>query len=65
LLTAFLGGPTADFAGGTPERSGAHGDPADEMLLAADKFGGREGHGKASCDGRDEDNEILKARHVV
>lgn len=65
LLTAGLVGPAVDRTGGAPEGSGAHGEEADEVLLALHQFGGGEGHGKASRGGRDEDDEVLEARHVV
>ena len=65
LLTALLAGPAGDFACGAPERAGTHGEPADEMLLAADQFDGREGVGTAGYGGRDEEDEVLEVRHDV
>jgi hypothetical protein len=65
LLTALLAGPAGDLAGGAPEWAGTHGEPADEVLLAVDQFDGREGLGNAGRGGRDEEDEVLEARHVV
>ena len=63
LLTALLAAPAGDFAAGAPERAGTHGEPADEVLLAVDQFDGWEGVGTAGYSGRDEEDEVLEARH--
>jgi hypothetical protein len=65
LLTALLAGPARDFTGGAPERAGTHGEEADEVLLMVGQFHGREGVGTAGYGGRDEEDEVLEARHVV
>jgi len=65
LLTALLAGPARYFTGGAPERAGTHGEEADEVLLMVGQFDGREGVDTAGYGGRDEEDEVLEARHVV
>jgi hypothetical protein len=65
LLTALLAGPAGDFTGGAPQWAGTHGEEADEVLLVVDQFDGWEGTGTAGYGGRDEEDEVLEARHVV
>jgi hypothetical protein len=65
LLTALLAGPAGYLTCGAPERAGTHGEPADEVLLAVDQVDGWEGLGNAGRGDRNEEDEVLDARHVV